>query len=340
MAMIKNFWLFSVMIDDCPDSWESMVKMGIAAQHYPYGWVNEKRNVNKLDQLKKGDQIVAAFGKHQFAGYGTLTSDFYRGGQSLNIYFEHLDVYAEFAERFDVEWSVFPFDGDGDCIECHELKEEGFSIDLLKGFCVRQIDKASFNAIKNMLDDYGVVKFIPDDTTSISEAATPESATTSAQTYPVGQQLDNQSEFADCLEDLEEHFNEYMELDKTEQRSIIKSRIGQGIYRERLIELWGSCSVTGVKNLAVLRASHIKPWAVSSNNERLDPYNGLLLIPNLDVLFDCGLITFDDCGMIIISPRMSLEEISTLNIGMNLCLRHVHKKNEPYLEYHRDNIFI
>jgi putative restriction endonuclease len=72
---------------------------------------------------------------------------------------------------------------------------------------------------------------------------------------------------------------EYKTIEETTRDSVIKSRLGQGEYRRNLIEVWGGCSVTGCKTIEILRASHIKPWRFSSNSERLDPYNGLLLLP-------------------------------------------------------------
>ncbi len=90
-----------------------------------------------------------------------------------------------------------------------------------------------------------------------------------------------------------------------------------------------------------MRASHIKPWRDSDNAERLDKYNGLLLIPNLDVAFDKGLISFKDDGMIMISPHLSPQEIDLLGIKKDMKIKkekltHNHKK---YLKYHRNKIF-
>lgn len=143
----------------------------------------------------------------------------------------------------------------------------------------------------------------------------------------------------DALEDIEEHQVEFKSLDKTEQDSIVKSRIGHGAFRENLIRLWGGCSVTGVKNLTVLKASHAKPWRECSNKERLDPYNGLLLVPNLDALFDAGLITFESGGAIRVSSKLSGEDQNLLNIDPGLRLRTVFPRNEKYLKYHREAVF-
>lgn len=65
-------------------------------------------------------------------------------------------------------------------------------------------------------------------------------------------------------------------LKDTEKKAIVLSRIGQGTFRKELINYWGCCSVSGITSTWILIASHIKPWRVSNNNERLDVYNGLL----------------------------------------------------------------
>ena len=64
---------------------------------------------------------------------------------------------------------------------------------------------------------------------------------------------------------------------RTEQAAIYSSRRGQGVFRDGLLRLWGGCAISGYHRNEVLIASHIKPWKVASDNERLDPYNGLLL---------------------------------------------------------------
>ncbi len=126
------------------------------------------------------------------------------------------------------------------------------------------------------------------------------------------------------------------ELTETEIETLIKLRIGQSKYREELINYWNGCSVTGYENKGLLIASHIKPWKDSSNMEKLDVYNGLLLIPNLDKLFDRGYISFNDNGTILISEQLKDIEILGLNKKMKIDIENEHKN---YLEYHRKNIF-
>jgi hypothetical protein len=90
----------------------------------------------------------------------------------------------------------------------------------------------------------------------------------------------------------------------TEREQLGAARMGQGTFRTALIAFWGTCPIVQVDHPELLRASHIKPWAKSSDPERLDPFNGLLLSPNLDLLFDRGLISFEDDGTLLFSSSL------------------------------------
>ncbi len=125
----------------------------------------------------------------------------------------------------------------------------------------------------------------------------------------------------------------------TQKEILIQSRIGQGVFRNTLIKYWQGCSVTGYKNLSVLKASHIKPWRISTNEERLNVFNGLLLLPNLDVLFDLGYISFENNGKIIISSLINSKEFKTLGLDPNMKLRKIEKNHWKFLDFHRKNIF-
>lgn len=142
----------------------------------------------------------------------------------------------------------------------------------------------------------------------------------------------------DIIDDLNFYAIEYSEENQTEKQALLKSRIGQGDFRENLIKLWGSCSLTGLKDISFLKASHIKPWRDSSNNERLNPFNGLLLTPNYDLLFDNGFISFRENGCIVISNQISKNTQHVFQTNENMRLRRVFSENKVYLEYHRDSI--
>lgn len=134
-------------------------------------------------------------------------------------------------------------------------------------------------------------------------------------------------------------FRSNTELDTTTVESIVQSRLGQGQFRSNLIAYWQGCAVTNCQLTQVLRASHIKPWRNSTNEERLDPWNGLLLIPNLDVAFDLGLISFKNDGSLIISPHLDDSDLLYLGISREMTLRKRDAKHHKYLEFHRDEVF-
>ena len=130
-------------------------------------------------------------------------------------------------------------------------------------------------------------------------------------------------------------------LNSIDREVIATSRgMGQRFFRGSLLKLWhGECAVTGTQNPEVLKASHIKPWRSSDVPEKLDPFNGLLLIPNLDTLMDTGLISFADTGRILISPELRDSDCNRLHIHGDLHLRSVHPQTQPYLDFHRAKRF-
>lgn len=125
----------------------------------------------------------------------------------------------------------------------------------------------------------------------------------------------------------------------TERDALVKVRLGQGGYRNALLSYWKGCAVTGCLEVSLLRASHIKPWSRSNDEERLDPFNGLLLAPHLDVAFDQGLITFGASGELVISPMLSVEDAQRLNLDVRQRLSQIEKRHEYYLAWHREWIF-
>lgn len=141
------------------------------------------------------------------------------------------------------------------------------------------------------------------------------------------------------LQEIEQLKDSYATLQETTRESVIQSHIGQGQFRASLVQYWQCCSVTGCKQIELLRASHIKPWRDSSNAERLDVFNGLLLLPNLDACFDSGLISFDNNGVIIISSNLSETTLEQLGINSSLKLLRVEQRHKVFLSFHRENVF-
>jgi hypothetical protein len=127
----------------------------------------------------------------------------------------------------------------------------------------------------------------------------------------------------------------------TEAERVIVARVGQDVFREALIEYWdGACAVVPLDVVALLRASHAKPWAkCDTDAERLDVYNGLLLVPNLDAAFDGGWITFDDDGRIRLSPELKPKAADIMALRPDLRLRRIEDGHRKYLAFHREYMF-
>jgi hypothetical protein len=129
---------------------------------------------------------------------------------------------------------------------------------------------------------------------------------------------------------------------ETERLAIIRARNGQGLFKERVCEIEARCRITGVENRAHLVASHCKPWRDSSNEERLNGENGLLLTPNIDHLFDRGFIGFEDDGTLIISPvahgpslqRMGIDTKAVVNVGGFT------SGQQRFLDFHRNAVLL
>lgn len=126
-------------------------------------------------------------------------------------------------------------------------------------------------------------------------------------------------------------------LGGTEVERLVRQRVGQQKFREAMLDYWGgACAVTGVALPEVLRASHAKPWSeCSSEAERLDVFNGFLLVANLDALFDRFLISFDDNGLLLLSPRLSASDTSSLGLVPGMALRWLSNEHRTYLSWHR-----
>lgn len=156
---------------------------------------------------------------------------------------------------------------------------------------------------------------------------------------------DDISRDAPLVDEWEQRVEHQIEQDdsipQTQRDALIQSRRGQGVFRQRVLGLEQECRITRVSNRTHLIASHCKPWRDSSDGERLDGENGLLLTPSMDHLFDRGFISFEDNGDLILSPvadtcslhRMGIPEIRP-NVGR------FSEGQRYYLDYHRKSVLL
>jgi hypothetical protein len=122
----------------------------------------------------------------------------------------------------------------------------------------------------------------------------------------------------------------------TEAERIVIQRIGQDIFRGALMAYWGGrCPLTGITEPALLRASHIVPWADCGDEQRLDVHNGLLLSALWDAAFDTGLVSFNDDGKPLISPRLGESARKALAIDELKSLPNLRDAHCANLTLHR-----
>ena len=150
-----------------------------------------------------------------------------------------------------------------------------------------------------------------------------------------------QDHFFESNDDDSHNESDYKVPDKTSRRGLVTSRIGQGEYRRRILKRWGfKCAVNGSRIKEVLIASHIVPWRESTNAERLDVDNGILLSPVYDALFDRHYISFDDNGLIILSKALGKIEFVKIGVHGSEKIENLTNKNRIYLERHRKKLMV
>ena len=150
----------------------------------------------------------------------------------------------------------------------------------------------------------------------------------------IGHQLDMAIE-----EGEEREIKNRTDIDVTEKYQLVRSRVGQGQYRNNLERHETGCRITGITDKRFLTASHIKPWAKSNDFEKLDGNNGLLLSPHIDRLFDRGYISFQDNGQLIFSSLLPSDVITAWGLNNPAKVKPLTNKQSFYMNFHRSEIF-
>jgi hypothetical protein len=129
------------------------------------------------------------------------------------------------------------------------------------------------------------------------------------------------------------------DIGDVERTQLVKARRGQGIFRTNVRMNESCCRVTGVDDLAHLRASHIKPWKDCNDSEKLHGCNGLLLAPHIDHLFDRGWISFDDGGALLVADGTNRSVLAAWGIEDGFNGGSFSEQQQGFLAYHRINVF-
>ena len=126
------------------------------------------------------------------------------------------------------------------------------------------------------------------------------------------------------------------------RKQIFYARYGQGKYREAMLEdCMYICPITKINDERLLIASHAKPYAVSNDDEKIDPKNGFILSALMDKLFDRGFMTFSDDKRLILSQQISPKNWERIGLkdGQYIQGLPLDKKRSEYLDFHRRSVF-
>jgi hypothetical protein len=122
----------------------------------------------------------------------------------------------------------------------------------------------------------------------------------------------------------------------TEVERLVLQRIGQDIFRAALMDYWGArCPITSITDPALLRASHIIPWAECDDAQRLDVHNGLLLSALWDAALDKCLVSFANDGTALASPELGAAARTALDLERAPRLSNLRDAHRANLAAHR-----
>lgn len=94
--------------------------------------------------------------------------------------------------------------------------------------------------------------------------------------------------------------------------------------------------MTGVEDPRLLIASHIKPWREANNAERINGFNGLMLSPHVDALFDERLIAFEDDGRLLVHQSLPPDVLNRWAIRADTRVETFRAEQQPFLAHHRE----
>jgi hypothetical protein len=125
------------------------------------------------------------------------------------------------------------------------------------------------------------------------------------------------------------------------KNDLVEARLGIGRFSDEVRALWdGACCATGAVVDVLVHVCAIKPWIRASNEERLDPQNGLPLVATWHLAFTSGLVAFDDGGVLLLSADLPADEARKAGIDPGFRLAVKGDRQRAYLAWHRTNVFV
>jgi putative restriction endonuclease len=150
----------------------------------------------------------------------------------------------------------------------------------------------------------------------------------------------DEEEDQETLKDQEEDaIRARSQIGSTSKKQLIDARRGHGVFKINVMGNEKKCRLTGISEILHLRASHIKPWVKSNDEEKIDGANGLMLAPHIDHLFDRGYLSFEDDGELLISSKLNSDILSRWGIPTKKNVGEFKKSQAKFLAYHRHYIF-
>jgi len=137
----------------------------------------------------------------------------------------------------------------------------------------------------------------------------------------------------------EEELRRRRDLSQADKEQLLKARRGQGEFRRQVERVEQSCRLTGVLDRRHLRARHIKPWRDSTDREKLDGNNGLLLSPHIDHLFERGYLSFGDAGQLLVSRYLNPGVLDRWGVALTMSAGSFNAAQRRFLAYHRERLF-
>ena len=159
----------------------------------------------------------------------------------------------------------------------------------------------------------------------------------SAAAPPLATDLPAAGEVTD--ERVEQELTQRSDIGAREKRALIQARHGLGAFRVNVEQLEGACRITGLMDRRHLRASHIKPWRLSTDAEKLDGHNGFLLSPHVEHLFSRGYISFADDGALLVSRQLNSTVLKHWHIALPIKAWPLRKQQKHYVAWHREQVF-
>lgn len=296
-----------------------------------YMW-SPKRNSNgarnqfyeNMKEVRPGDQVYS-FRNAQIVAIGLVTSYCYDApkpkefgnngeqwddsGWRVNVEYKHLSVFIRPKDHIDEIRPTLP-------VKYSPLQQNG---DGLQSVYLAEVNSRFASVIDGLLIAAG------NNTTLLSN-------------HDPHIQVDPISDYED---EIESQIQSATAIGPTQKSQLIQARRGQGKFRQNVRKFESACRISMVSDEQFLIASHIKPWRISNDSERLDGENGLLLAPNIDCLFDHGFISFADNGNLLVAGVCDRGCMTQLGIPVgNFNCGQFTEGQKKYLQHHRNEIWL